>query len=113
MSAATSTAIVRVSRSHYRMVWAALSFATKIPKPVDKTCVIQVVRVSGTIKKSEEEAIRRARMTIVRAQRAKAETGALSSGNLTAHEDADGDFDMANGIEDFEGPAEAESDDDD
>lgn len=94
------------------MVWAALSFATKIPKPVDKTCVIQVVRVSGTIKKSEEEAIRRARMTIVRAQRAKAATGALPSGNLVAHEDPDGDFDMANGIEDLDEPAEAGTDDD-
>ena len=93
------------------MVWAALSFATRIPKPVDKTCVIQVVRVSGTIKKSEEEAIRRARMTIVRAQRAKAATGSLPSGNLVAHEDPDADFDMANGIEDLEGPADAASDD--
>ena len=33
------------------------------------TCAIQVVRVSGTIKKAEEEAIRRARAAILRAKR--------------------------------------------
>ena len=32
-------------------------------------CVMQVVRVSGTIKKAEEEAIRRARAAILRAKR--------------------------------------------
>lgn len=36
-----------------------------IPRP----CVFQVVRVSGTIKKSEEEAIRRARAAILRAKK--------------------------------------------
>ena len=51
------------------MVWAALTFTTRLPKPIDQACVMQVVRVSGTIKKSEEEAIRRARLHIRRAQR--------------------------------------------
>lgn len=32
-------------------------------------CVMQVARVSGTIKKAEEEAIRRARAAILRAER--------------------------------------------
>lgn len=32
-------------------------------------CAVQVVRVSGTIKKAEEEAIRRARAAILRARR--------------------------------------------
>ncbi|CAC9889786.1 unnamed protein product [Aureobasidium pullulans] len=63
---ATSTAIVRVSRAHYRLVWAALSFVTRLPKPIDQNCVIQVVRVSGTIRKAEEEAIRRAKAAIIR-----------------------------------------------
>ncbi len=36
-----------------------------IPRP----CVFQVVRVSGTIRKSEEEAIRRARAAISRAKK--------------------------------------------
>ena len=39
------------------------------PRP----CVFQVVRVSGTIKKSEEDAIRRARAAILRAKRETAE----------------------------------------
>ncbi|THY58236.1 hypothetical protein D6C97_04492 [Aureobasidium pullulans] len=60
------TAIVRVSRAHYRLVWAALSFVTRLPKPIDQNCVIQVVRVSGTIRKAEEEAIRRAKAAIIR-----------------------------------------------
>lgn len=34
-----------------------------------RPCVFQVVRVSGTIRKSEEEAIRRARDAIMRARR--------------------------------------------
>lgn len=67
LSPATSTAIIRVSRAHYRLVWAALSFVTRLPRPIDQACVIQVVRVSGTIRKAEEEAIRRAKAAILRA----------------------------------------------
>lgn len=99
VSSATSTAIVRVARAHYRLVWAALSFVTKVPKPVDAACVIQVVRVSGTIKKSEEEAVRRARVHIVRARRARAASSSLTTG-LPADEDED--LDMTNGIEDHD-----------
>ena len=58
LSTATSTAIIRVSRECYRLVWGALSFATQLPKPLNAPCVIQVLRVSGTIRKSEEAAIR-------------------------------------------------------
>jgi len=67
LSTATSTAIIRVSRAHYRLVWAALSFVTRLPRPIDQAFVIQVVRVSGTIRKAEEEAIRRAKAAILRA----------------------------------------------
>lgn len=77
LSPATSTAIIRCSRAHYRLVWAALSFLTQLPKTSKqgqpKACAIQVVRVSGTIKKSEEEAIRRARAAILRAKRESGE----------------------------------------
>jgi ribonuclease P/MRP protein subunit POP5 len=76
-STATSTAIIRVARAHCRMVWAALTFINVLPKPVSTPCVIQVVRVSGTIRKAEEEAIRRARDAIHRARR---ETGDASVG---------------------------------
>jgi hypothetical protein len=41
---------------------------THLPKPFDTPCVFQVVRVSGTIRKSEEEAIRRAREQLRRAR---------------------------------------------
>ena len=66
LSPATSTFILRVSRSHYRLAWAALSFMTLLPSPVSRPCVMRVVRVSGTIKKAEEEAIRRARESMFR-----------------------------------------------
>ncbi|TID25972.1 putative rpp14 pop5 family protein [Venturia nashicola] len=68
LSPATSTAIIRVSRDHYRLVWAALTFVTKLPKPIDQHCCVRVVRCSGTIKKAEEEAVRRAREFIVGAR---------------------------------------------
>lgn len=46
---------------------------THLPVPIKQStprpCVFQVVRVSGTIKKSEEEAIRRARAAILRAKK--------------------------------------------
>ena len=55
-SCATSTGIIRVSRDHYRMVWAALTFIKELG---GRECVITVRRVSGTIKKAEEELLRR------------------------------------------------------
>ncbi|OCT44753.1 Ribonucleases P/MRP protein subunit POP5 [Cladophialophora carrionii] len=77
-SPATSTGILRVPRAHFRMVWAALAFITAIPPERDRggratrgagrQCVIRVVRVSGTIRKSEEELLRRARRELVRAK---------------------------------------------
>ncbi|ORY16698.1 Rpp14/Pop5 family-domain-containing protein [Clohesyomyces aquaticus] len=68
LSNATSTAIIKCPRAHFRMVWAALSFMTKLPGKDGKPVVVKVVRVSGTIKKIEEEVIRRAKLTIKRAQ---------------------------------------------
>lgn len=41
---------------------------TRLPQPARTPCVIQVVRVSGTIQKAENEAIKRARETLRRAQ---------------------------------------------
>lgn len=73
LSSATSTAIVRVSRARYRLVWAALSFITQLPGGKAEKCVVQVVRVSGTIKKVEEEAVRLARRSIAKAQRGAAD----------------------------------------
>ncbi|KAI5281865.1 hypothetical protein KEM52_003847, partial [Ascosphaera acerosa] len=87
LSPATSTAIIRCPRSAYRLVWAALTLisalptrkepdsalaslltapTTTAPPPGRAPCVFQVVRVSGTIKQAEEEAIRRARRDVAR-----------------------------------------------
>ncbi|KAK3202780.1 hypothetical protein GRF29_154g717099 [Pseudopithomyces chartarum] len=68
----TSTAIIRCPREHYQMVWAALTFVTKLPHPNHTPVVIKVVRVSGTIRKAEEEVIRRAKGIIRRAKEAEA-----------------------------------------
>lgn len=55
------------------MVWAALTFITHLPKSSSAggeiPVVVRVVRVSGTIKKAEEEVIRRARHVVERARR--------------------------------------------
>jgi len=48
------------------MVWAALTYITHLPKPLDTPVVIRVVRVSGTIKKAEEEVIRQSQHIIKR-----------------------------------------------
>ena len=87
LSPSTSTFIVRCPRARYQLVWAALTFITGLPRSTDKAsasarggnatkagweereCVMRVVRVSGTIRKSEEEVIRRARGDIMRARR--------------------------------------------
>jgi ribonuclease P/MRP protein subunit POP5 len=50
------------------MVWAALTYITHLPKPLDTPVVIRVVRVSGTIRKAEEEVIRRSQHIIKRAR---------------------------------------------
>lgn len=86
------------------MVWAALSFMTSMPvKAGEVPCVFQVVRVSGTIRKSEEEAIRRARLQIRRAQRANGGDADAAVKAVDGAVDAEGDLAMADGIEDFEG----------
>lgn len=114
-SPATSTAIIRVSRDHYRLVWGALSFATRLPKPLDQPCVFQVVRVSGTIRKAEEEAIRRARISIRQAQKAAKSSTVPATGlsaPLDALEDEDDGIKMIDGIEDRDEPGDAEDSDD-
>ena len=71
LSAATATAIIRAPRDHYRLLWAALTFMGEVPSDtrVVRGVVCRVVRVSGTIRKCEEEAIRRARRSILRAKK--------------------------------------------
>lgn len=115
-SPATSAAIIRVSRDHYRLVWAALTFITNLPKSLNQPCVVQVVRVSGTIKKAEEEAIRRARISIRRAQRASTkgkDVAAFGPLRTTDAQGEDDDFAMINGIEDRDGPGDVDEDSED
>lgn len=83
LSPATSTAIIRCPRAAYRFVWAALTYLNAIPAPTSsaaaaatkksemtmRNAVFRVVRVSGTMRKAEEEAIRRARREIGRTKR--------------------------------------------
>ncbi|KAL1852603.1 RNA-binding protein pop5 [Paecilomyces lecythidis] len=76
LSPATSTAIIRCPRASFRLVWAALTYLSSIPASNRRSgpgsgsgarsCVFRVVRVSGTMRKAEEEAIRRARREVVR-----------------------------------------------
>jgi ribonuclease P/MRP protein subunit POP5 len=71
-SPTTSTVILRCPRAHVKVVWAALTYMVVLPGRTrgeqGPSCVLRVVRVSGTIRKSEEEIIRRARREIVRAK---------------------------------------------
>lgn len=79
-SNATSTCILRCKREVVRMVWAAVTWVGGVKMPVgageakgrgkgdsqsgrekERDVVMRVVRVSGTVRKCEEEAIRRAR----------------------------------------------------
>ncbi|KAJ5643436.1 uncharacterized protein N7484_005943 [Penicillium longicatenatum] len=78
LSPATSTAILRCPRASFRLVWSALTHMSHVPSTGgdasqkrpnggrERGCVFRVLRVSGTMKKAEEEAIRRARREIVR-----------------------------------------------
>jgi ribonuclease P/MRP protein subunit POP5 len=52
------------------MLWAALTFMDHVPiaHGRGRPCIFRVVRVSGTMRKAEEEAIRRAKRLIIAAQ---------------------------------------------
>ncbi|CAG7951405.1 unnamed protein product [Penicillium olsonii] len=86
LSPATSTAIVRCPRAAFRLVWSAITYMSGVPEPSsnpqkrgtgrERGCVFRVIRVSGTMRKAEEEAIRRARAEIVRVKDAE-ERGVL------------------------------------
>ncbi|GAB1319106.1 RNA-binding protein pop5 [Madurella fahalii] len=88
LSTATSTFILRVSRAHYRLVWAALSFMNRVPIKKGRPCIFRVVRVSGTVRKVEEEAVRRAKLLVLAAKDEMAGKG--SSGALGALLRSDG-----------------------
>lgn len=61
-----------------------------VPVRNGKKCVYRVVRVSGTIRKAEEEAIRRAREMIMRARRQLGDQSGASLEGILGKADADG-----------------------
>ncbi|KAL9005894.1 MAG: hypothetical protein Q9188_001356 [Gyalolechia gomerana] len=122
LSSATSTTIIRCSRANYQLVWAALTSMTHLPElpkqSTSQSCVMQVVRVSGTIRKAEEEVIRRARAAILNARR---ENGSgsfdlldtmLAGDNMEMEpEHPENAADLATGIEDEDEDEGAEDQD--
>ncbi|KAM0323438.1 hypothetical protein ACHAQA_008717 [Verticillium albo-atrum] len=73
LSKATSTFILKVKRAHYRLIWAALTTMDQLPlgSGGGRSCTFSVVRVSGTIRKVEEEAVRQARRLVLAAKAAE------------------------------------------
>ncbi|KAL1960400.1 hypothetical protein VTO42DRAFT_7699 [Malbranchea cinnamomea] len=123
-SPATSTAIIRCPRASYRLVWSALTYISRLPEQrtgkshhskdgtkqpfktlaavggqLQRDCAFRVMRVSGTMKKAEQEAIKRARMEVVRVMRSGEEKGAemleemFGDGIGSAHEENDEESD--------------------
>ncbi|KAI5868399.1 Rpp14 family protein [Durotheca rogersii] len=107
-SPATSTFIVRTTRSTYRLVWAALSFMNSVPVKNGKPCIFRVVHVSGTMRKAEEEAIRRARNLIFAAENGRGGQTDDPLGNLFGQPTRSDDATATDllGIEDDDSDAE-------
>ncbi|GAA5987302.1 hypothetical protein JCM11641_002676 [Rhodosporidiobolus odoratus] len=66
LSPSTSTLIIRVSREHYRTLWAALTLLRKIG---GQEVIARVVHISGTIRKTQHAAIAHDRSQILLAAR--------------------------------------------
>ncbi|KAF5133578.1 Ribonuclease P/MRP protein subunit POP5 [Metarhizium anisopliae] len=86
LSLATSTFILRCHRAHYQILWSALTFMDHVPAKDGRPCIFRVVRVSGTIRKAEEEAIRQARQLILAAKE-QASSGSQISQTLRFQQD--------------------------
>jgi ribonuclease P/MRP protein subunit POP5 len=89
---------------------------TRVPVKNGKNCVFRVVRVSGTIRKAEEEAIRRARDMILKARREVGEQSDSTLDNIfgkgDSHVEADSTKDiLAVDRSDSEGEEELSNDD--
>lgn len=121
LSPATSTAIIRCPRASYRLVWSALTYMSRLPAPKGRggitpaesppDCVIRVVRVSGTMKKAEEEAIRRARREVLRMKKGSEESAMAVLDELFAN-DGVMDVDVVAGADD-DGESDEDLDDED
>lgn len=95
------------------MVWAALTVMNRVPTRggPGKPCIFQVVRVSGTIKQVEHEAVRRARLLVLAAKDAMAGTASDSLNVLFGSNGSTDDVAMVD-VDDGSG-SEADLDDDD
>lgn len=113
LSNATSTCIIQCSREHYRLVWAALTIMDRVPTKhgPGKPCIFRVVRVSGTIKKVEQEAIRRARLLVLAAKDEMAGKGSDALDSLFGSKDSANEVSMVD-VDDDSDPG-ADFDDDD
>lgn len=77
-----------------------------------RPCVVQVMRVSGTIKKSEEEAIQRARAAILKAKREAVDSATEGLNLILGQSDPDASTRVLRG-KDSKGPATTADDQDD
>jgi ribonuclease P/MRP protein subunit POP5 len=75
LSHATSTFILKIHRAHYRLLWAALTVMDHVPVKNGRPCIFRVVRVSGTIRRVEEEAVRQAKALVLTAKDQAANRG--------------------------------------
>lgn len=113
LSNATSTCIIQCSREHYRLVWAALTMMDRVPTKhgPDKPCIFRVVRVSGTIKKVEQEAVRRARLLVLAAKDEMSGKGSDALSSLFGSKDSANEVSMVD-VDDDSDPG-ADFDDED
>ncbi|KPM43617.1 hypothetical protein AK830_g2970 [Neonectria ditissima] len=86
LSLATSTFILRCPRAQYQLLWSALTFMDRVPVKDGRPCIFRVVRVSGTIRKAEEEAIRQAKKVILAAREETLGTRSYLTSTLQAEE---------------------------
>ncbi|KAH6668573.1 Rpp14/Pop5 family protein [Plectosphaerella plurivora] len=117
LSNATSTFILKIKRAHYRLVWAALTSMSVVPVKTGQArpCVFKVVRVSGTIRKAEEEAIRQARQLVLAAKMAQTTGQAGASSMAVTLPSLDDAYDVAADalMLDIDNTSEDDSDDTD
>lgn len=114
LSNATSTCILQCSREHYRLVWAALTMLDRVPTKhgFGKPCIFRVVRVSGTIKKVEQEAVRRARLLVLAAKDEMAGKGSDALSSLFGNKDSANEVAMVDAHDDDDSGADFDDDDD-
>jgi ribonuclease P/MRP protein subunit POP5 len=69
---------------------------TQVPVKEGRNCVFRVVRVSGTIRKAEEEAIQRARQLILQTRRQLGEKSNSTLDNIFGGAESEGNTEAEN-----------------